>query len=264
MNIVFLTSQSPHHYFLINEINKLYPVKKVFFQAHDQGSDPSVGNKIKRVFQLKSFSLFMNRYVKSFLFGAERKLEERFEKRLFFGNGEPALNLAIPSEKVIGFNVPEVVEKVENEEPDLIVVFGTEILKGEILKIARKGILNIHRGILPQYRGGGIPNWCFYNKDFDNIGATIHVCTENLDGGDIVGQKFYKLQRGDKFYTVRARTTVLAVEILEEVIGRYKNGVVEYHKQACSKVWSAKGLSLIKEIKARANFYRYVKNKTVC
>src|SRR3989338_6195865 len=121
MNIVFLTSESPHHYFLINEINKLYPVKKVFFQAPGNTVGSTPWDKIKRLLKLGSFSLFINRYVKSFLLAPERKLEEWFEKRTFFGKAEPSFNPSIPCERVASFNAPDAVEKVKREEPDLVI-----------------------------------------------------------------------------------------------------------------------------------------------
>ena len=170
------------------------------------------------------------------------------------------MDVHIPFEKVKSFNTEETIAMVRKENADLIIVFGTEILKEAILKVARFNILNIHRGILPKYRGGGIPSWVFYHNDFENIGTTVHLCTGKLDGGDIVGQRFYRLQKDDKIYKLRSKTTLLAVEILKEAIDKIKSGTLEYRRQEYSKPWSSKELTIRKELIARRNFDRYIQS----
>jgi methionyl-tRNA formyltransferase len=256
--IIFLTSESIHHYYLINEINKYHPVKKVFFQTKhkEQGIWK---NRLKQLTTPKNIRFVIRGLLTKILFGKEKVLREQYEAKMFFNNTTPSLNPSIYSEKVFSFNCKETVAKVKNENPELIIVFGTEILKGEILKVAKLNILNIHRDILPKYRGGGLPFWIFYNKDFGNLGTTVHVCAQKLDAGDIVGQKYYKLQKDDKIYTLRYKTTILAVDILKEVIDKYKNGTVEYKKQEKTKLWTSKNMTIIKEIIARRNFNKYIK-----
>ena len=261
MNIVFLTTESLHHYYLINEFNKSYTVKKVFFQTKNVEPKP-LKVRIKRWVNPINYKSVGLALLDRLLFGKERALERTFELKYLF-NGSPArLDSQMPYEKIESFNNSDVVEKVKGENPDLIIVFGTEILKGEILRVAKLGIFNIHRSILPLYRGGGLPGWVFYNNDFKNIGTTVHVCSEKLDGGDIVGKKYYQLRKGDEIYILRAKTTALAVEILKEVIEKLKQGVLHYEKQDYTKTWSAKNMTLLKELTARRNFKNYLNSLT--
>lgn len=256
MNIIFLTSEATHHYFLINEINKQYPVKKVFFQTIPESIT------LKKLFKnitISKIRFIIKSILTKILFSKERELREKYENKMFFKTQTPSLDSSIASTNVFSFNSKETVERVRKENPDLILVFGTEFLKGEILKIAKLDILNIHRDILPRYRGGGLPFWVFYNKDFENLGCTIHVCNKRLDGGDIVGQKYYKLQNDDKIYTLRYKTTILAVDILKEVIKRYENKTIEYKKQKKTKIWLSKDMTIFKQIIARRNLNKYLK-----
>jgi len=256
MNLIFLTSEATHHYFLINEINRYYPVKKVYFQTSYEKS-----RSLKQIFKdmtSPNTRFLIRGALSKILFIQEEVLQKQYENKMFFKKQIPSLDSSITSSKVFSFNSQETLKKIQKDHPDLIIVFGTEILKGEILEIAKIDILNIHRDILPKYRGGGLPFWVFYNKDFENLGTTIHVCTKELDGGDIVGQRYYKLQNDDKIYTLRYKTTVLAIDILKEVIDKYENKIVEYKKQEKIKLYQSKNMTILKQMIARRNFNKYV------
>lgn len=257
MNVVFLTSRTAHHYYLINELNKHHPVKMVFFEVqHVQRR--TWGDRFKRWKKIKNIQASFADILNRVLFGREDVLEERYEREKLFNNIEPSLEASIPSKDVFSFNDPKAVEEVKKQDPDLIIVFGTEILKGRILHVAKSAILNIHRGILPKYRGGSVSTWAFYNRDFNDLGVTIHVCTDALDGGDIVGQKFYSLQKDDGMHTLRTKTTIIALNILKDILERYKNGTIEYKKQEPAKLWTSRDLTITKKIIARRNLKKYI------
>ena len=99
--------------------------------------------------------------------------------------------------------------------------------------------------------------WALYNKDFSRLGTTIHVCTDQLDGGPIVGQKIYRLSQEDRVYTLRYKTTLLAIDILKELIPQYENHSVQYRPQGMATTWKAKDMTLVKEIIARFNLVCY-------
>lgn len=256
MNIVFLTSESTHHFYLINEVNKDYKVRKVFFQTKHETRSPE--GFLKKISSSRRIRRALRYRLAAILFGKEQEAERLYERKMFFGEKTPVLDPLIVSERIRSFNNVEVVERVKKEEPDLIIVFGTEVLTGEILNAARVKILNIHRSIIPKYRGGGLPFWMFYHNDFDHVGTTIHVCTEKLDAGDIVGQKHYKIESSDRLYTLRYKTTLLAVKLLKEIIQQYLDSTVQYRKQEPSKLWTSKELTIFKEIVARYRFNHYL------
>ena len=257
MNLVILSSEIIHQIYLINEMHKHHPVAKVFLQDL-KIKESSLGEKLGKLRKWKNIRYYLNGKLTEFLFRSANDLQHEYEARMFFGNDAVALDSAIPVERVSTFNTLEGVEAVRSAEPDLIVVFGTSILKGEILHLAKMRILNIHRDILPNYRGGGLPFWVFYNKDFENLGVTIHVCSDKLDGGNIVGQKRYTLQDDDGIHTLRYKTTLLAVKLFKEVIDRYENGTVEYQQQQPSRLWTSRDLSAWKEYVARRNLSRHI------
>lgn len=72
-------------------------------------------------------------------------------------------------------------------QPDLIlsVRFGL-ILKKPALEVPKLGVLNLHSGLLPQYRGIMATFWSML-RDESHIGCTLHrIQDEGIDTGDIL------------------------------------------------------------------------------
>ena len=76
---------------------------------------------------------------------------------------------------------------LERYQPDLIlsVRFG-RILKTPALEVPKHGILNLHSGLLPQYRGIMATFWAML-RDESHIGCTLHRIQDGgIDTGDIL------------------------------------------------------------------------------
>lgn len=261
MNLIFLTSESPHHWYLINRVHQVHPVARVFCEKPPTRSGVW-SRRWKRLLSPRQARLMIRQAIATLLFHQERRTQREYERRMFFSNDEAQLSADIPCETVESFNTAEGVDRILPTEPDLIVVFGTRILRGRILETARVDMLNIHRGILPKYRGGGLPAWELYDNDFDNLGVTIHQCTAELDAGAIVGQQRYPLQSDDRMHTLRYKTTHLAAELLIDVITQYKEGTVQREEQTITtRPFTSRELTLAKQLAARRNLRRYVRGR---
>ncbi len=77
-------------------------------------------------------------------------------------------------------------ERVRDARPDLLVVFGTKLLKVPLLNIAPMGAVNAHSSLLPRYRGLRSEFWQCYHNDASAVGITIHVIEPGIDTGDIL------------------------------------------------------------------------------
>lgn len=62
-----------------------------------------------------------------------------------------------------------------------------ELIGDPALRAPRFGVLNVHPGILPQYRGASSVEWALYNGDV--VGATAHIMDSGYDTGPIVAQR---------------------------------------------------------------------------
>ena len=82
-------------------------------------------------------------------------------------------------------NSPEFSEFVKNHQTDLIINARTRfIYKNKILKLPKIAAINIHHGLLPDYRGTMCDLWAL--QDDRPTGFTIHVMDKKIDNGSII------------------------------------------------------------------------------
>ncbi len=77
---------------------------------------------------------------------------------------------------------------LENLEPDLIVsIRYRRILDREIIAVPRLGVINLHSGVLPDYKGVMATFWAMLHGE-TMIGATLHrIIDRGIDTGPVVG-----------------------------------------------------------------------------
>ena len=63
------------------------------------------------------------------------------------------------------------------------------VIPDDILSLARKGAVNFHDGILPNYAGLNTPVWARINEEPEH-GITWHFMEAGVDEGDILEQHF--------------------------------------------------------------------------
>ena len=69
--------------------------------------------------------------------------------------------------------------------PDLLVVWGSKILKPNILSSAKRTI-NLHIGHCPHYRGTLANQCAVLDMEIEKIGATVHYVSERVDAGNVL------------------------------------------------------------------------------
>lgn len=81
-----------------------------------------------------------------------------------------------------------------NADVAVVVAYG-RILPREYLTIPKRGAINVHFSLLPQYRGAAPVNWAIVNGE-EKTGVTTMFLAEELDSGPILMQR--KTSIGDK------------------------------------------------------------------
>lgn len=82
----------------------------------------------------------------------------------------------------------QLINKLNKKKFDIFISAGfPHIFKSNFLKIPKLGILNLHAGKLPKYRGGSPLNWQLINAE-KRIGISIILINEKIDQGDIVAE----------------------------------------------------------------------------
>lgn len=123
-------------------------------------------------------------------------------------------------------------EALKAAAPRVVIVNGTRIIKGDILRATNAVFLNIHQGITPQYRGSHGSYWALYNNDPENAGVTVHVVDEGIDTGGAVARVHADAGPADNFVTypylqTAAALRALTVAVRETMAGRLRTLPVE-------------------------------------
>jgi folate-dependent phosphoribosylglycinamide formyltransferase PurN len=83
-------------------------------------------------------------------------------------------------------HAPHVLEFVRGHAPDYILLAGAPFLRPSFYGLARQAALNRHLGLLPDFRGSDCAIWALALNRPDQVGYSIHVVNERVDGGDVV------------------------------------------------------------------------------
>jgi methionyl-tRNA formyltransferase len=113
---------------------------------------------------------------------------------------------------------------VRADQPDVLVLAGTRIIKPHLLGIAPQGTVNCHPGLLPWLRGSASVGWALY-KDLPQ-GATSHFIDPGIDTGDIIIRRELAVHRHDTYESLCARVATLAGELMAETLESFVRGDV--------------------------------------
>ena len=159
----------------------------------------SVGGKQKRPQDLSDLRFFEQQLFNDILFPllarSARSVDQR--QRSFAGLGE-LIGGQILQENAI--NSPDAISRIKTIGPDLIVsIRYGGILREELIAIPKYGVINLHSGKLPQYRGVMASFWAMLNGDSD-LGTTLHfIADSTIDTGAVISRTVVPLNI-DKSY----------------------------------------------------------------
>ncbi len=122
-----------------------------------------------------------------------------------------------------GFSSTDKCFKIINKlNPDLIIVYGTSIIKGKILKKYKGKIINFHLGLSPYYRGAATNFFAFNDNNLQCVGSTFMYIDKGIDTGEIIHQVRAKMYYGDTFHQICTRLIVDSIEALKILIVKFK------------------------------------------
>ncbi|MGD9109664.1 MAG: methionyl-tRNA formyltransferase [Phycisphaerales bacterium] len=126
---------------------------------------------------------------------------------------------------------PELIKKIAEAEPDLILViaFGQKICN-ELINLPPKGMINVHGSLLPKYRGAAPINRAIINGD-TKTGITVATITEQWDAGKILAQAETKIKDDETAGVLHDRLAELAAPVLVDAIDRIQDGTATYTEQ---------------------------------
>lgn len=91
-------------------------------------------------------------------------------------------------------NSSPVIEALRKAECDVALSLNwVTVVGAEACGLFRHGILNVHAGDLPRYRGNACPNWAILNGE-SRVGLTVHrMLPDQLDAGPVLLKAFHAI-----------------------------------------------------------------------
>lgn len=134
---------------------------------------------------------------------------------------------AAPMRLIDSLNAPDVLAEIGEFAPDLIISirFG-HIFKAPVLQIPRLGILNLHSGLLPQYRGILATFWSLLHQRSE-YGFTLHTITDGtIDTGAIVDRQTFPVKPGESLFEHTVALYEPAAASILRAIAAYRTGQI--------------------------------------
>jgi methionyl-tRNA formyltransferase len=116
---------------------------------------------------------------------------------------------------------PENIDSIASVEPDFIVVVAYgKILPAALLKVPKKGCINIHASLLPAWRGAAPIQFALMNGD-EKTGVCTMLMDEGLDTGDILLTKETEILPDEMVDGLSNRLSILGAELIVETLNRF-------------------------------------------
>jgi len=135
-----------------------------------------------------------------------------------------AEELSLPIIQPEKLKSPEVMEQLQNWQPDFIVVaaYG-KILRQNILDLPRFGCINVHASYLPRWRGASPIQAAILNGD-DSTGVTIMVMAPGVDTGPILAREKVSIHPTDDSITLSDKLARVGGKLLISTLDGYLSG----------------------------------------
>lgn len=135
---------------------------------------------------------------------------------------------------VSGHNAPDCIELLKQLAPDVIVVYGTAIIREQVVQQARVITLNMHTGLSPWYRGDSTLFWPVYYNQKEKLGVTVHQLAPTVDGGDIAYTGLVEYSAGDDEAAIFAKGVRIGTALYIQTVEQALDGTLTLHPQDLS------------------------------
>jgi methionyl-tRNA formyltransferase len=131
-------------------------------------------------------------------------------------------------------NVSELKDKIKDTEVGICAGF-MEIIKGDVFDAPKFGILNLHCGELPEYRGRApISRTLMDGKE--SLFVTLHKIDEGVDSGNILLEKALFIEEDDDVNTLYYKCSIHSAAIIRDGLELLRSGRADsFRKQNISE-----------------------------
>lgn len=119
----------------------------------------------------------------------------------------------MPFYLVQNHNGDDCMKLLERVRPDILINGGTpRKLEKHIIEYPPLGVINVHPGLLPKYRGSCCVEWAILNDD--PVGITAHFMTEGYDEGPVIDTELCCFTIDDDYFSIREQVYRRSVSMM--------------------------------------------------
>jgi hypothetical protein len=215
LKLMILCGRSARHLYVANALCRVGEVVAI---VQENGTEWNLGKMLKRL-RPDNLARRVWRWLRD-----RRRYSGNPEARYFFPDSAPRLDQPERVRAVPHINAPEVASLARALQPDLICVFGTSLIRGDLLNEGRLGIINLHGGLSPEYRGADCTFWALHNGEPEKIGCTLHYIDAGIDTGRLIAHVSPEVRAGDGELALFWRAVRDSAEVYAEAVARIAGG----------------------------------------
>jgi hypothetical protein len=195
MKLFWIGGSHPRHLYYINTIAQRFPLAGAIIEKRENllPQPPAGLDEVDRQNFIRHF-------------GNRARAEERY-----FGDQPfpdcPTLQVSHET-----LNTPASADFVRSIAPDLVLVFGSGMVREPLFSALPHHTINLHLGLSPRYRGAATLFWPFYFLEPTYAGSTFHYIVSEPDAGDIVHQVLPELHPDDGIHDVACKVVVKSAQ----------------------------------------------------
>lgn len=208
---MILCGQAPRHLYVAN---RLCRGARPLAIVHEDGANLSL-KTLKRRLRPDALASKVTRWLSD-----RRRGTAAAEAKFFFGEENPALERPELAVYVPHINHQDVTALADRLMPDVIAVFGTSLIRPPLLGKGRLGMINLHGGLSPHYRGADGIFWALFNGEPDAAGCTLHFVNAGIDTGNLIAHVCPEIREDDDELTIFWRAVKDASETFAEILHR--------------------------------------------
>lgn len=152
-------------------------------------------------------------------------------------------------------NDDNVVNDIISQSPDLLICYGSSLIRSKLLDEFRGRFLNVHLGLSPYYRGAGTNVWPLINGEPEMVGATFMHIDAGIDTGQIIHQIRADIFLGDSPHSIGNRLIASMTESYANLIANFENLKDEEQPKSDGKLYLQKDFDHDACHKLYQNFY---------
>ncbi len=215
MRILWVGGSHPRHLYYINTIRKEFPLAGAIVEMRENMM-PEPPEGISELDRQNFIRHFENR--------------EKAEKH-YFGE-QPLPDCAMLQVSKDELNSAKSAAFAKTINPDIVLVFGSGLIKEPLYSALPRHTVNLHLGLSPRYRGAATLFWPFYFLEPPYAGTTFHYIVAEPDAGEVIHQVVPDLKPEDGIHDVACKAVVASARDAIELLRIYeREGDWLVHKQ---------------------------------